>query len=107
MPAPKPGAGSEFIEIHASSVTAVRSRFVAAGTETNAPRLKLKPLPTSPDAKAAPFCSVPLLPPRMSLALPLPCHQLTSPLGSGSHLHTPNDPLFAIAWISAGVSARL
>src|SRR5439155_22579491 len=39
--------------------------------------------PTSPAAKVAPFCSVPLLPPMISIALPSPGHQLTRPDGGG------------------------
>src|ERR1039458_8683268 len=46
---------------------------------------KLNAIPTSPVTKVTPPTSAPLLVPRMSLALPSPDHQATSPLGGGSH----------------------
>jgi hypothetical protein len=49
--------------------------------------VKLKPSPTSPAAKPA-LVSVPLLPPIMSCAFPLPGHQETRPDGGGAQALT-------------------
>src|SRR5437870_2229788 len=62
----------------------LKSRLGASGTFTNAATpSKLNACPTMPLANVAPFWSVPLLPSCMSLALPSPGHQLTSPAGGG------------------------
>src|SRR5438093_7842893 len=45
---------------------------------------KLNACPTLPAAKAAPFCSMPLSLPEISLALSAAGHQLTKPLGAGT-----------------------
>src|SRR4051812_42019434 len=99
--------GSECIEIHASRVTRVTFRFGASGTTTTPAFAKLNACPTLPGAKLAPFCAVPLLPPRMSLALPSPVHQLTRFVGSGVHLQVPAEPDPYWARTSAGDKARL
>src|SRR5437016_723911 len=62
----------------------LKSRLGASGTFTNAATpSKLNACPTMPLANVAPFWSVPLLPSAISLALPSPGHQLTSPAGGG------------------------
>src|SRR5947199_271141 len=61
-----------------------KSKLGASGTFTNAATpSKLNACPTMPLANVAPFWSVPLLPSCISLALPSPGHQLTSPAGGG------------------------
>src|SRR5215475_11308748 len=59
----------------------VTSKLLASGTmTTSSTPSKLNACPTSPVAKVAPFCGVPLLPSQASLALPSPGQQLTRPL---------------------------
>src|SRR5215470_14103453 len=57
-----------------------------AGIETNwfAP-FRLKACPTLPAANVVPFCSVPLLLPRESLAFPSAVYHATIPEGGGVH----------------------
>src|ERR1039458_5000838 len=79
-------APSEFVErglIQASIVSCVvRRRLLESGTIT-VPLVpsKLNACPASPLANDAPPDRVPLLVPAMSLALPSPGHQPTSPAG--------------------------
>src|ERR1051326_1417391 len=83
--------GAELRLIHASVVSCAPVFWLAScGTSTDCPApVKLKPCPTLPVVKAAPFCSVPEFDPLMSLAVsdaPLPSHQLIMPLGGGVHV---------------------
>src|ERR1017187_6484027 len=46
---------------------------------------KLNACPTSPFVYVTPHCRVPLFVLSLSTALPWPCHQLTRPVGGGTH----------------------
>src|SRR5207245_1456477 len=68
-------------------VVGPKSKLAACGTSTKSSLpSRLNACPTSPTAKPAPFCSVPLLPSSMSLAFPSPGHQLIMFGGGGVHV---------------------
>src|SRR5581483_6032269 len=71
--------------IQASMVKFCSCRLAGLPTTTPPPAtpLRLKAWPTSPAPYVTVPCTVPLLPPVRSLALPLPGHQLTRPEADG------------------------
>src|SRR5205823_2029395 len=64
--------------------------------------------PTLPGANVVPFCSVPLLPPWISVALPSPGYHAVMLEGGGAHVrHLPALPALKMPWISEAVRERL
>src|SRR5260221_12197345 len=79
---------SVVVLIQPSSVKSLASRFqsglLLVKIWSSTPS-RLKACPTSPAAKVAPFCSVPLLLPRKSFAFPSAVYHATIPEGGGVH----------------------
>src|SRR6266850_7408902 len=85
---------------HASIVRAVRkSRLgdIGAVTTPSTPS-NWNACPTLPATNVVPIPAVPLFPARISVAFPSAGHQLTSPPGSGVHLHVPAVPAAKMFW---------
>src|SRR5439155_17674865 len=78
-------SGMLLSNIQASTVTVVRFRLLAAGTETTPALLKLNPSPTLPAAKVTPLLTVPTPRPNASAASPLAGHQATMLAGGVKH----------------------
>src|ERR1041384_8884065 len=67
------------LSTHASTVIGsfrLKFKFAESGTSTSPVPGKLNAWLTMPDANEVPFCSVPLLPSCISMAIPSPDHQL-------------------------------